>query len=75
MCRPGCTLKWLKWQMLDVGGGGDPARTGRQGVLDLPGYRVRVDGDMHAIVRGNLVLDSIALLGSSRAPSVADLVQ
>jgi hypothetical protein len=48
---------------------------GRLGALGLRAHRVRVDGDMHTIVRGSIVLDSIALLGSSRAPSVADLVQ
>lgn len=47
----------------------------RLGGVALRAYRVRVDGDMHAIVRGSLVLDLIALLGRCRAPSVADLVQ
>ncbi len=42
---------------------------------DLRASRVRVDGDLHTAVRGSLVLDSMALLGSSRAPSVTDLAQ
>ncbi len=48
---------------------------GRLGGLDLLALPVRMDCHMHTVLRGSLVLDSIALLGSSRAPTVADLGQ